>query len=61
MLADQLALSLMLQWEVMRGTVLLPSREEMREELREEPEYERMRKLIRNVLENEIGKLKRAA
>ena len=61
-LADRLALSLMLQWESIRGTVLLPSREGLREELREEPEYERLRLTIREVLKREIKKeLKRAA
>ena len=61
-LLDRLALSLMLQWESIRGTVLLPSRENLREELREEPEYERLRSTIRDVLKSEISKeLKRAA
>ncbi len=60
--ADRLALSLMMQWESIRGTVLLPSREPLREELREEPEYERLRSTIRDVLKGEIAKeLKRAA
>ncbi len=61
-LADRLALSLMMQWDSIRGTVLLPSREVLREELREEPEYERLRSTIRDVLKSEIAKeLKRAA
>ena len=61
-LADRLALSLMLQWESIRGTVLLPSREILREELREEPEYKRLRSTIRDVLKSELAKeLKRAA
>ncbi len=60
-LADRLALSLMLQWESIRGTVLLPSREELREELREEPEYERLRLTIRDVLKSEIVKERKRA
>ncbi len=49
-LADRLALSLLLHRDLMRGIVMLPSREEDRESLRAEPEYERMLNTVRESL-----------
>ncbi len=55
-LADRLALALLLHRDLMRGILLLPSREDDRADLREEPEYGRVKTTVREVLKRDREK-----